>query len=96
MSEINREEWLGRAVDLLRPYFEQHEYKLPELIKVSCGFTGTERALGRCFLGNEVVDGVTQIYITPRESDSLKVLDILVHELVHAALPDDVKTHGSL
>ncbi len=94
MSNLCREEWLGKAVDLLRPYFRERDYEIPELVKVSCGFAQSKKASGQCFLGAEVVDGVTQIYITPMESDSLKVLDILSHELVHAALPEDVKAHG--
>lgn len=87
---ICREEWLGKAVDLLRPYFSQRGYEIPELVKVSCGFGphAPRKTEGTCFEAANCVDGVKQIYISPELSDSLKVLDVLTHELIHAALED--------
>lgn len=85
-----REEWLGKAVDLLRPYFTERGYTIPELVKVSCGFGpyAPRKTEGTCFKAANCVDGVKQIYISPELSDSYKVLDVLTHELIHASLED--------
>ena len=40
MSEINREQWLMRAVDHLAPIFERSGYAIP-IVKVSVGFPST-------------------------------------------------------
>lgn len=90
-----REEWLGKAVDLLRPYFTERGYTIPELVKVSCGFGpyAPRKTEGTCFKAANCVDGVKQIYISPELSDSYKVLDVLTHELIHASLEDPVG-HG--
>lgn len=93
---MNRETWLDKAVDLLRPYFKSRGYELPEKVKVSCGWPSRgglsvkNRVLGECWPSNETGDGVKQIYVSPVVSKGSEVLGVLVHELGHAALADGV------
>jgi hypothetical protein len=86
MSEINREQWLMRAVDHLAPIFERSGYVIP-IVKVSVGFPSTGakgRHLGQCWSTKSAVDGVNQIFIAPHLQTPFDFLDTLVHELVHA------------
>ena len=95
MSEINREQWLMRAVDHLVPIFERSGYAVP-VVKVSVGFPSTGakgRHLGQCWSTKSAVDGVNQIFIAPHLQTPFDFLDTLVHELVHAV--DDCQSgHG--
>jgi len=95
MSEINREQWLMRAVDHLMPIFERSGYAIP-IVKVSVGFPSTGakgRHLGQCWSTKSAVDGVNQIFIAPHLQTPFDFLDTLVHELVHAV--DDCQSgHG--
>ncbi len=93
MSEtLNREAWLELAVQKLRPHFEECKLPIPEKVRVSCGWpsTGGLRARrGECWPSTAAADGVCQIYISPVVKEREKLLGILVHELIHACLPDD-------
>lgn len=94
-TQVTREDWLLRAVDMLRPIFERAGFFVPP-VKVSIGFTsgGTRsRHLGQCWASKCSADGTNQIFISPSESDPVEILDTLTHELVHAV--DDCKSgHG--
>lgn len=93
--EMTREEWLHRAIDLLRPRFKEIGFPIPEKIHVSVGFGyGAKREsatiLGQCWPRGLSEDGVNHIFISPEMNEAARVLDVLVHELVHAA--DDCKS----
>ncbi|THA41793.1 SprT-like domain-containing protein [Streptomyces sp. A1547] len=95
MREITREEWLHLAIEALRPEFEKIEFPLPEKIHVSVGFGyGAKREsatiLGQCWSSLASEDGVNHLFISPELRDEARVLDVLIHELVHAA--DDCKS----
>jgi hypothetical protein len=93
---ITREQWLEKAIGLIAPkLFEPNGLKVPR-VRVSVGFTGARqemKTLGACWSPKASSDGVAQIFITPRLDDSLEVLAVLVHELIHAAIGND-KGHG--
>ncbi len=93
--QMTREEWLHMAIEALRPEFEKIDFPLPEKIHVSVGFGyGAKREsatiLGQCWARSVSEDGVNHIFISPEMNDAARVLDVLIHELVHAA--DDVKS----
>jgi len=89
-----REAWLKEAIEKLRPYFEDHQLEIPELVRVSCGWPskgGTKeknRVLGECWKPEAASDGAPQIFISPTIAEPVKALDVLVHELIHACLPE--------
>jgi hypothetical protein len=92
---ITREEWLHLAIEALRPEFEKVEFPLPEKIHVSVGFGyGSKREngkiLGQCWARRVSEDDVNHIFISPELKEEARVLDVLIHELVHAA--DDCKS----
>lgn len=95
ISGINREQWLhGITEKFIRPWFEQQGYKIPAY-RASCGFPSTRalslksRRIGECWHSTASKTGHREIFISPTLDDSLDVLQVLVHELIHAALPDD-------
>jgi hypothetical protein len=89
----NREGWLTEAVEKLRPMFARHGASIPP-VRVSVGFPRTsERFVGECWAPKQSADGTYEIFITPEIDDPLRVLDILVHELVHTVVGVDAG-HG--
>lgn len=90
-----REQWLQNAVTALKPLFSAKGYSVPNC-HVSCGFASTDVKrghIGQCWSTKASADKVNQIFISPALSDSVAVLDTLMHELIHAV--DDCKNkHG--
>lgn len=91
---MNRETWLQKAIELMRPMFSNIGLMLPSTIHVSVGFPSKGalsrkmQRLGECWKPSISADGSPQIYINPTVADGNRALDILLHELIHAALPD--------
>jgi len=86
-----REEWLMAAKDFLQAHIFRI-WEFPDNIKVSCGPCG-KKAIGLCYSKKCSELGYIEIFISPKENDELRVLDILAHELIHAILGVD-KKHG--
>jgi SprT-like family len=92
----SRESYLRAATNELRPYFAKHGLILPEKIRFAIAFTShgkKGKVAGECWHAGASDDGHHEIIIRADFADSAEVLGILAHELVHAALPPDVK-HG--
>ena len=88
-----RDQWFAAALKGLRPLFADIGYPLTaEVIRISTGFPSKgarglkSRTIGQCWDATYIADGVCQIYISPVLVDAVKVLGVLVHELVHAAV----------
>lgn len=100
-----REEWLVAAVEALRPRFELVGATIPA-VRVSVGWPGgrgkKNSVIGQCWAASASTDSVAQVFISPvldatvgtpakdGASGTEGVLDVLVHELVHAV--DDNKS----
>ncbi len=87
-----REEWLTEAKNLLQDRIFR-VWDLPEGIKISCG-PCPKKAIGVCFNKKCSENGNIEIFISPKISEELRVLDVLIHELIHAYLGLD-KKHNS-
>lgn len=91
----NREQWLMSAVELTKPLFESHGYKVPQ-IRVACGWpskgglAAKKRTIGQCWPTTAASDAIGQIFISPflgEPTDSEQgVLATLVHEVCHAVV----------
>lgn len=88
MKTITREQWLTRAgIALERKFFKANGYDLPEKIRVSCGFPrGSSKAIGQCWDTVVSADETYEIFICPTQAEPIRVLDILLHELIHASV----------
>jgi len=92
-----REQWLNAFIVACKPHFEEVTgHALPANIRVSIGFPSSgakSKMIGECWSSCVTADDTFEIFITPTIDDPLRVADILVHELVHAAVGIDAK-HG--
>ena len=91
-----RESWLRAAVNLLRPYFVDIGYPLPDHIRTAIAFPSTGRKgkrLAECWHSTSSEDDSFEIFIRADLAEPIEVLGVLVKELVHSALPDGVG-HG--
>jgi hypothetical protein len=92
-----REEYLLAAVEELRPMFTKNKLVI-QPVKVSCGFGSKSpmKRLGECWQAGACADSITRnIFISPLNKTAVEALATLVHELVHASLPDEEK-HGKM
>ena len=90
-----REAWLLAAIERLQPLFATKGHTLPP-VKVSIGFTSgglRSNHIGQCWPTHLADDTVNHIFIVPSLGDPVEVLDVLVHELVHA-VDDCLHHHG--
>lgn len=82
-----REDWLTAAVVGLTPAFKAQGLTIPQ-VRVSCGFPSNAKrsgAIGECWSSKASNDGTVEILISPVVDKPSAVLEVLVHELVHAA-----------
>ncbi len=86
-KHTTREEWLVAAVAALTPLFEELDETVPA-VRVSVGWPGgngrKNSVIGQCWATGASSDKVAQLFISPVLDDAVRVLDVLVHELVHA------------
>ena len=91
--EKNRETWLRQAVAIMGPYVKERTgHEVPADLWVSVGFpiNGNRsrnglKTIGECHYAT--ADGVPAVFIHPELQDGARVLDVLLHEALHAALP---------
>lgn len=90
---MTRESWLIAATDALRPLLADAGAELPA-VRVSVGFPKGTRgkgahAIGQCWTHTCSGDGTHEIFISPELAEPARVLDVLAHELCHAAVGID-------
>lgn len=83
-----REGWLVAAIHALDDeFFAGRGHKIPIKIQVACGWPKASRkATGQCWSPSASADKTTQMYVSPTQDSPVKVLDILLHEMIHAAV----------
>lgn len=87
-----REQWLNRAVEVLRPHFKANAYEVPTNIRVTCGFPSRSampskrQRIGECWADSASDGKVFEIFISPVLHDPMRVLGVLAHECVHAVV----------
>jgi hypothetical protein len=81
-----REEWLNSALIYVREHLALNGASLSVLTRVSCGFPTRAKSIGQCWSDKASADGTYEIFISPTQDDALRVLDILIHEAIHAAV----------
>ena len=85
-----REYWLRQATQFLFQHMQKCGLSVVP-VRVSCGWPVSGGAgqrtvtIGQCFAPTVCADGVAQIFISPRLSNSVEVLGTLLHELIHAS-----------
>jgi hypothetical protein len=83
-----REAWLNAAADRLNDLIaEKTDLKPSSRVLVSAGWPRRDKGgkvIGQCYPSKTSM-GVNHVFISPTQSSPTRVLDILLHELVHAA-----------
>lgn len=88
-SFTSRDVYLGAIVNAMRPTFAERGYPLPERIRATIGFPSTGwrgKRRGECWKAEASSDGTTEIFIHPCEDNPDLIVNILTHELCHAAI----------
>lgn len=86
---ITREDWLSRALHgPIAELLAAHGAEVPNDCRVSVGFPGggsARKRIGECWPRARSARGVNEIFINPTLSDMATMLEVLVHEAVHAS-----------
>lgn len=92
-----REDWLRRAVAEMAAWLPEVGESLdPHIAPISCGFPkgrhGAGRAIGECYHPGACpgAEELRPIFICPTLEKPNEVLAVVLHEIVHAALPKEV------
>ncbi len=94
-----REGWLQAAITAFRDISQEVAgIEVPEKLYVSVGFPtgsrkGANRAIGQCHYGTE--DGNRTLFVSSELGDPVRVLDVLLHEVLHASLPTGTGHRGA-
>ena len=86
-----REYWLEQSVVFLNDILTAHDLPLPT-VRVSCswpvagGLRASGQVIGQCFSPKVAKDGKAHIFISPLIAESVEVLGILLHEMLHASI----------
>lgn len=88
-----RESWLSEAVEKLRSWFPEQGAEVPAKVVPLCGFVpgaSPKKALGCAHDPVWAKDSKTwHVFISPVLDDTVRVLDVLLHELIHCAVGID-------
>ncbi len=99
MIHTTRESWLQDAASRLNTLIDAAGTTPAVNVRVSCGWPArgalakVKRRVGECWPGEHNTDHRGHVFVSPCVDKPLEVLAILLHELIHAALPAKAK-HG--
>lgn len=88
-THTTREGWLAAAaLQLEDRIIRLQGAEVPKKIAYSCGFPkgGGGRAIGQCWDPTAAPDETHHIFICPTQVSATRVLDILLHEIIHAVV----------
>ncbi len=90
-----REEWLGAAALAVRPLFDAQGAADYPRFRVSCGWPkGGRKAIGQAWHPKSSGDATSELFISPEMEDPVRILDILIHELIHAVVGTEAGHKG--
>ena len=91
-----REEWLNQASLVLIERIRPHVPGQPLVAYISVGWPKRGKEIGECWDGSQSQDGRPHVFISPNlaAGEPWRILDVLLHELIHAALGTKVSHRG--
>lgn len=92
-SPATREAWLTQLAMQCLPVMSRKAGLCFGRLRVSCGFPsqgtrGRRARIGECWSPDPAEDAAAEIFISPHLAEPDEVAAALVHELIHAALPE--------
>lgn len=95
-ASFDRQKWLEDATAALRQRFRTKGYTVPAAVRVSVGWPkgthGSQHTIGQCWSLAASTDKHNEIFVSPEitlPGNSIKVLGVLAHELVHATVGNE-------
>lgn len=89
MNGVTREQWLIEACRPLAAIIREAGVECPP-VAVSIGFPrgrgGASTKIGQCWAGELSSDGQPAVFISPVLECPVRILDVLLHELIHAGV----------
>lgn len=94
-TSAERHAWLEKARTLAITLLADAGLIIPDNVRLSIGmpFRAGRETIGQCWHKAASADGSAEVFVSPVLSDGEQILGVLVHELIHAALPDG-EGHG--
>lgn len=98
-QQYTREQWLMERAGEIADYFEACGLLFPWIIRVSCGWPGVvpggriECVKAVTYDAEMSADCAREIFISPMLTDSVEIVGVLAHEMVHAILMTSAQ-HG--
>lgn len=92
-AQLNREAWLNVAAFELRSLLAEVGHAAAKELRVTVGWPSSgglregKTVLGECWYQEQSSDQTAEIFINPRLDDSLRILSVLLHEMVHSGFP---------
>jgi hypothetical protein len=91
---MERQKWLESALYCLRAEFGSKGYNVPDAIRISIGWPKGARgkgnsAIGQCWSPVVSSDSHAEIFVSPALSDSVRIMGVLTHEVVHAVVGNE-------
>ncbi len=89
-NDMTREEWLTAAIIELQDWFTAKANVTIPKVRVSVGFpagargSSNQHVIGECWATSQTADNISAVFVSPVIDDTVRVLDVLTHELVHA------------
>lgn len=100
-TSILRQKWLEDATVALRKRFTAKGYTVPTTVRVSVGWPkgthGSQHTIGQCWHTAASTDKHNEIFVSPEitlPSNSMQILGVLAHELVHATVGNEAGHKG--
>jgi hypothetical protein len=88
-TKLTREQWLTRMLrNNITTLLGRHGASVPVDCKVSVGFPGggsARKRIGECWPRSRSSLKVNEIFINPVMTDVRKIVDVLIHEAIHAS-----------
>lgn len=91
MKIHNREDWLNKLADKLRPWLDDIKAPVVHPVRLTVGFPSKgalstkKRRIGECWPPEVSTDDHVEIFVSPLLDDALEVAGTVAHELLHAA-----------
>jgi hypothetical protein len=97
-ASFKRALWLEAVVEALRAKFAAVNYTIPAAVRTSIGWPrrgSSCTTIGECWPVTASSDGHSEIFISPKLTDSTEIVGTLAHELTHAVVGTAAK-HGPI
>ena len=96
LKHETREEWLNAAALAVRHLFDEQGANDYPKLRLSCGWPkgGRGKAIGQAWHSDSSADGTCEIFISPVLDEPVRVMDIMIHELIHATVGNEAVHKG--